>query len=73
MNLLGCVKNMGYSNFRFFGNYFKYSYEKTPLKEISFRRLYNQQELTHIILKSIVKNQNLFLNVRWNAIPKLSN
>jgi hypothetical protein len=47
--------------------------KKNTQKEISFRRLYNQQELSHIILKSIVKNQNLFLNEKWNAIPKLSN
>jgi ribosomal protein S14 len=34
--------------------------------------LYNQQELNHIILKSIVKNENLSLVLKWNAISKLS-
>ena len=47
--------------------------KKQTQKDKKIRRLFNQQELKHIILKSIVKNENLSLNVKWNAISKLSN
>ena len=41
-------------------------------KDIKIRKFLNQQELNHIILKSIVKNENLSLIVKWKAISKLS-
>jgi len=46
---------------------------KKSQKDRKIRKLFNQQELNHIILKSIVKNENLSLVVKWNAISKLSN
>lgn len=42
-------------------------------KDIKLRKIFNQQELNHIILKSIVKNENLSLILKWNAVSKLSN
>lgn len=42
-------------------------------KDIKIRKVFNQQELNYIILKSIVKNENFPLIVKWNAISKLSN
>jgi ribosomal protein S14 len=47
--------------------------KKKSQKDRKIRKLFNQQELNHIILKSIVKNENLSLVVKWNAISKLSN
>lgn len=41
-------------------------------KDIKIRQSFNQQELNYIILKSIIKNENLTLMVKWNAISKLS-
>jgi hypothetical protein len=35
--------------------------KKQTQKDKKIRKLYNQQELNHIILKSIVKNENLSL------------
>ena len=46
--------------------------KKQTQKDKKIRKLYNQQELNHIILKSIVKNENLSLVLKWNAISKLS-
>lgn len=47
--------------------------KKKLQKDIKIRKIFNQQELKHVILKSIVKNENLSLIVKWNAISKLSN
>ena len=47
--------------------------KKKLQKDIKIRKIFNQQELNHIMLKSIVKNENLSLIVKWNAISKLSN
>lgn len=45
--------------------------KKLP-KDIKIRKFFNQQELNYIILKSVVKNENLPLMVKWNGISKLS-
>jgi len=42
-------------------------------KEHKIRRCFNKQELNFIILKSIIKNDNLSFITRWNAALKLSN
>lgn len=47
--------------------------KKQTQKDKKIRKLYNQNELNHIILKSIVKNENLSLVLKWNAVLKLSN
>jgi len=47
--------------------------KKQTKKDKKIRRLFNRQELKHIVLKSIVKNENLSLNVKWKAVLKLSN
>jgi ribosomal protein S14 len=47
--------------------------KKQIQKDKKIRKLFNQKELNHLILKSIVKNENLSLIVKWNAISKLSN
>jgi len=47
--------------------------KKQTQKDKKLRKSFNQQELNHVILKSIVKNENLSLLVKWNAILKLSN
>lgn len=47
--------------------------KKQTQKDKRIRKLFNQQELNYVILKSIVKNENLSLIVKWNAITKLSN
>lgn len=46
--------------------------KKQTQKDKKIRKSYNKQELNHIILKSIVKNENLSLVLKWNAISKLS-
>ncbi len=46
--------------------------KKKLQKDIKIRKLFNQKELNHTILKSIVKNENLSLITKWNAISKLS-
>ena len=47
--------------------------KKQTKKDKRIRKLFNQEELKHVILKSIVKNENLSLNVKWKAVSKLSN
>ena len=47
--------------------------KKQTQKDTKIRKLFNQQELNYVILKSIVKNENLSLIVKWNAVSKLSN
>lgn len=47
--------------------------KKQIQKDKLIRKLFNKRELNHIILKSIVKNENLPLVTKWNAILKLSN
>jgi len=47
--------------------------KKQTQKDKKLRKSFNQQELNHVILKSIVKNENLSLLVKWNAVLKLSN
>lgn len=47
--------------------------KKQTQRDKKLRKSFNQQELSHFILKSIVKNENLSLLVKWNAILKLSN
>jgi len=46
--------------------------KKQIQKDKKIRKFYNQQELNQIILKSIVRNENLSLILKWNAISKLS-
>jgi len=38
--------------------------KKNSQKDKKIRKLYNQQELNYIVLKSIVKNENLSLVVK---------
>lgn len=47
--------------------------KKQTQKDKKLRKSFNQQELNHVILKSIVKNENVSLLVKWNAVLKLSN
>jgi len=47
--------------------------KKKTQKDKKIRKLFNRQELKYVILKSIVKNENLSLTVKWNAISNLSN
>ena len=47
--------------------------KKQTQKDKQIRKLFNKQELNYVILKSIVKNENLSLITKWNAILKLSN
>mgnify|MGYP006174023681 CR=1 FL=1 len=46
--------------------------KKQIQKDRKIRKLFNQQELNYIVLKSIIKNENLSSIVKWNAISKLS-
>jgi len=46
--------------------------KKQTQKDKKLRKSFNQQELNHVILKSIVKNENLSLLIKWNAVLKLS-
>jgi ribosomal protein S14 len=47
--------------------------KKQTQKDKRIRKMFNQQEVSQVILKSIIKNENLSLNVKWNAVLKLSN
>jgi len=47
--------------------------KKQIQRDKRIRKLFNKRELNRIILKSIVKNENLSLLIKWNAILKLSN
>ena len=47
--------------------------KKQIQKDKKIRNLFNQQELYYTVLKGIVKNENLSLLIKWNAILKLSN
>ena len=46
--------------------------KKQTQKDKRIRKLFNKRELNYVILKSIVKNENLSLIVKWNAVSKLS-
>nr|YP_010163997.1 ribosomal protein S14 [Thalassiosira nordenskioeldii]QRK25900.1 ribosomal protein S14 [Thalassiosira nordenskioeldii] len=46
--------------------------KKQIKKDKNIRKLFAQQELDNIILKSIIKNENLSLIVKWNAVSKLA-
>lgn len=41
-------------------------------KDKKIRVFFNQQELKYLILKTIIRNENLSLNIKWNAVLKLS-
>jgi transcription elongation GreA/GreB family factor len=47
--------------------------KKQTQKDKRIRKMFNQREVSQVILKSIIKNENLSLNVKWNAVLKLSN
>ena len=47
--------------------------QKKTQKDKKIRKFFNQQELTQIIIKSMIRNANLPSIVKWNAISKLSN
>jgi hypothetical protein len=47
--------------------------QKKTQKDKKIRKFFNQQELTQIIIKSMIRNANLSSIVKWNAISKLSN
>ena len=42
-------------------------------KDKKLRKLFNQKELDNFLLKNIIRNSNLSLIIKWNAIIKLSN
>ena len=46
--------------------------KKKSQKDKKIRKLFNQQELSQIILKSVIRNENVSLIVKWNAVSKLS-
>jgi ribosomal protein S14 len=46
--------------------------KKQTQKDKQIRKLFNKRELNYVILKSIIKNENLSLIIKWNAILKLS-
>ena len=64
MNLLNYVKNIEHSNSYPLGNLLKRLYEKKNQKDKKIRKLFNQQEIKYVILKSIIKNENLSLIVK---------
>jgi len=47
--------------------------QKKTQKDKKIRKFFNQQELTQIIIKSMIRNANFSSIVKWNAISKLSN
>ena len=47
--------------------------KKKSQKDKKIRKLFNQQELFQIIVKSVIRNENVSLIVKWKAISKLSN
>ena len=47
--------------------------QKKSQKDKKIRKLFYQQELIQIFTKSIIRNENLSLIVKWKAILKLSN
>ena len=46
--------------------------KKQTQKDKNLIKYFNRQELNYVILKSIVKNENLSLLIKWNAVLKLS-
>jgi len=72
MNLLSYVKSIEHLNFYRLDNCSIVYMKKQTQKDKKVRKLFNQNEVKNIILKSIVKNENLSLIVKWNAISKLS-
>ena len=46
--------------------------KKKLQKDIKIKKHFNQQELNYLILKSLVKNENLPFTTKCNAILKLS-
>jgi len=69
---LSYVKNIEHLDFYLLGNCLSICMKKQTQKDKKIRQLFNQQEISSIILKSIVKNENLSLIVKWNAVSKLS-
>ena len=47
--------------------------QKQIQKDKKIKKIFNKQELNYSILKSMVKNENLSLIIKWNAVSKLSN
>jgi len=47
--------------------------QKKSQKDKKIRKLFYQQELIQTFTKSIIRNENLPLIMKWNAILKLSN
>jgi len=64
MNLLSYVKNIEHLDFYLLGNCLNICMKKQTQKDKKIRQLFNQQEISSIILKSIVKNENLSLIVK---------
>ena len=63
------AKNIERLNFYPLGNS-TFFMKKQIQKDKKIRKLFNQQESNNIILKSIIKNENLSLLVKWNATLK---
>ena len=64
MNLLSYVKSIEHLNFYRLDNCSIVYMKKQTQKDKNVRKLFNQNEVNNIILKSIVKNENLSLIVK---------
>ena len=64
MNLLSCVKNIEHLNFYPLGNNSDIAMKKQMRKDRKNRKLFNQKELSYVILKSIIKNENFSLTIK---------
>lgn len=64
MNLLSYVKSIEHLNFYHLDNCSIVYMKKQTQKDKKVRKLFNQNEVNNIILKSIVKNENLSLIVK---------
>ena len=61
MNLLSYVKSIEHLNFYRLDNCSIVYMKKQTQKDKRIRKLFNKRELNYVILKSIVKNENLSL------------
>lgn len=64
MNPLSCVKNIEHLSFYPLGNFLRFGMKKHIQKDRKFRKSFDREELNRIVLKSIVKNENLSLTVK---------
>jgi len=64
MNLLNCVRNIEHLNFCLLGNFLRFCMKKHIQKDRKLRKFFDREELSYIVLKSIVKNENLSLTIK---------